>query len=135
MRQTSQWSRQASVVNTGCTRFLIELDVLDVVKKLGLISYVTEGATNIRMMDGNVLNACGTEQLTLCRLDGPVYLLTVTASFSVVNCLATLDTDMLIGADIIAQVGGVTIPHEHPGGQVVSVKLGPGTNSGEGCCC
>ena len=49
------------------------------------------------------------------RFDGPVNWPMLEASFLVVDNLDALNTDLLIGPDTVAQVGGVSIGYGGPG--------------------
>ena len=120
--ENAHWSRQASVVDTGCTRSLIEWPV---VQQLGMQSSLKETGDRLITVDGTPLDVTGSVDMTLKREDGSVYLPTIKVSLLVVPNLDALNTDIVIGSDIVSQVGGVSISHDQPGGQLSSVVFGP----------
>eukprot|EP00117_Sycon_ciliatum_P015220 scpid31464/ scgid0234/ Protein NYNRIN; NYN domain and retroviral integrase catalytic domain-containing protein; Pol-like protein len=120
--ENAHWSRQASVVDTGCTRSLIEWPV---VQQLGMQSSLKETSDRLITVDGTPLDVTGSVDMTLKREDGSVYLPTIKVSLLVVPNLDALNTDIVIGSDIVSQVGGVSISHDQPGGQLSSVVFGP----------
>ena len=113
------WNRRASVVDTGCTQSLMEMALVD---SLGLRSAMVDVHDTVRTIDGQSLQIHGRVEVQLRRLDGAVYLPLITVSLFVVDSLATLNTDMVVGSDIAKQVGGVHI--EYLSGKLSSVTFG-----------
>ena len=113
------WNRRASVVDTGCTQSLMEMALVD---SLGLRSAMVDVHNTVRTIDGQPLRIHGRVEVQLRRLDGAVYLPLITVSLFVVDSLATLNTDMVVGSDIAKQVGGVHI--EYSSGKLSSVTFG-----------
>ena len=117
-----EWTRFASVLDTGCTKSLMELAL---VEQLGLVHAVQQTEESLVSIDGKRLHIHGSVVVLIRRLDGPVNLPTIEASFLVVDNLDALNADLLIGSDIVAQVGGVSIGYDGPGGALSSVTFGP----------
>ena len=118
---SNEWRRQTSVVDTGCTRSLIELPL---VEQLGM-QPVQAPQESLISIEGKHLSIHGTVHLSIRRLDGPVYLPLIHVSLLVVDNLSALDTDILVGSDIVAQAGGLDIQYDGPGGPLLSVIFGP----------
>ena len=117
----AKWSRHASVVDTGCTTSLVELAL---VRRLGLLRSVRDSNESLLTIQGHTLNTSGCVDVMMRRLDGHVYLPHICATLVVVEDLAALNTDILLGADIAAKTGGVNIAYETPGGRLSSVVFG-----------
>ena len=116
-----EWTRFASVLDTGCTKSLMELAL---VEQLGLVHAVQQTEESLVSIDGKRLHIHGSVVVLIRRLDGPVNLPTIEASFLVVDNLDALNADLLIGSDIVAQVGGVSFGYDGPGGALSSVTFG-----------
>ena len=117
----AEWSRHASVVDTGCTTSLVELAL---VRRLGLLHSVRDSNESLLTIQGHTLTTSGCVDVMMRRLDGHVYLPHICATLVVVEDLAALNTDILLGADIAAKTGGVNIAYETPGGRLSSVVFG-----------
>ena len=117
----AEWSRHASVVDTGYTTSLVELAL---VRRLGLLHSVRDSNESLLMIQGHALNTSGCVDVMMRRLDGHVYLPHICATLVVVEDLAALNTNILLGADIAAKTGGVNIAYETPGGRLSSVVFG-----------
>ena len=117
-----EWTRFASVLDTGCTKSTMELAL---VEQLGLVPDVHQTEESLVSIDGQRLHIHGSVAVLIRRLDGPVNLPMLQASFLVVDNLHALNADLLIGSDIVAQVGGVSIGYDGPGGALSSVTFGP----------
>ena len=115
------WCRQACVVDTGCTRSLVERSL---VEKLGMLSSMQESSESLMAIDGNALNVHGSVEVSMRRLDGPVYVPQVQVQLLVVDNLDALNTDILIGSDIVSQLGGVSIEYDGPSRRLASVVFG-----------
>ena len=117
----AEWSRHASVVDTGCTTSLVELAL---VRRLGLLHSVRDSNESLLTIQGHTLTTSGCVDVMMRRLDGHVYLPHICATLVVVEDLAALNTNILLGADIAAKTGGVNIAYETPGGRLSSVVFG-----------
>ena len=94
-------------------------------EQLGLVHAVQQTEESLVSIDGKRLHIHGSVVVLIRRLDGPVNLPTIEASFLVVDNLDALNADLLIRSHIVAQVGGVSIGYDGPGGALSSVTFSP----------
>eukprot|EP00117_Sycon_ciliatum_P045923 scpid44614/ scgid2187/ len=119
--ESSTWTRFASVVDSGCTRTLVESAVVD---RLNLSAAVSPCQDKLLSIDGTPLTILGNVTLRVQRLDGAVHLPRITIDCLVVPNLSSLNTDFLIGTDTIGKVGGLTLRYDGLGGTLSSVVFG-----------
>ena len=115
------WSRQGSVVDTGCTKSLMEKSLAE---KLGMLPTAAKSTESLVDIDGTHLNIHGSVEVCLKRLDGPVYLPKVQVLLLVVENLDALNTDILIGSDVVSLLEGISVRYDGPGGRLSAVTFG-----------
>ena len=116
------WSRQASVMDTCCTKSLIEKSLAE---KLGILPTAAKSPESLVAIDGTHLNIHGSVEVCPKRLDGPVYLPKAQVPLLVVENLDALNTDILIGSYVVSMLGGISIKYDGPGRRLSAVTFGP----------
>ncbi|XP_065182549.1 uncharacterized protein LOC135813378 [Sycon ciliatum] len=119
-KKHDEWTRLSSVVDTGCTRSLISRAAL---QKCNGLRYMEQCPDNMLALNGESLKILGSVLLNLRRLDGPVHLdLLPAVSVLVVPDLSVLNTDMVVGNDVVTRAGGMHL--QYADGCLLSVSFG-----------
>ena len=108
-----------AIVDTGCTRSLITKAGVTSAKAEELVQPTMDGVVGI---DGKPLNSCGTVSLEVHETEETVYLEPVEISFLVVDNLTVLDTDVVLGSDVVSHTGGLNLQYKD--GAVQKVVFG-----------
>ena len=115
-----QEERLTSAVDTGSTHTLIARNCVD---QLGIVMHA-KGSTDIVSLDGELLAIQGTAWVRLQREGGPVRLPPIDMKASVVHDLSTVQSDVLIGSDIIIGTAGLSLEYDE--NQVLcGIRFGP----------
>ena len=113
-------ARGRSVVDTGLTRTLVAHSF---VTKHGIL-YSSQGVVaGMVALDGNPIDVLGAVEVILERTDGPVLLPRISVSAYVVSSLSAVDADVLVGNDVVAGSGGLSL-HYSDDGDLVRVTFG-----------
>ena len=115
-----QTKRGRAVVDTGSTRTLVSQPFAESNRFVYEDSELDE---RLLALDGSKVHVLGRLQLELQRTGGPVSLPPTTVNALVVRDLDTVDADVLIGGDVIAQCGGLRLSYGEEGG-VTGVQFG-----------
>ena len=75
-------------------------------------AHVSSTMATILAIDGTPLDVCGLVELTVEQTDGAVNLPTTSSKFIVVADLSTVRTDVVLGEELIAAVGGINLRYE-----------------------
>ncbi|XP_065189616.1 uncharacterized protein LOC135820229 [Sycon ciliatum] len=118
------WARARSAIDTCATYTMVTASFL---RAYG-IDYDPGKPRSIVAVDGKPVKILGETDLQLQRMDGPVSLPRVHVKACVVGSLAAVGADILLGADVIAGVGGVSIGYGSDG-EIDSANFGPGIPS------
>ena len=102
------WKRARGVVDTCSTRTLLASTF---VSEHGL-HMVTGGMSSMTAIDGNPLCVLGTVTVKLRRVDGPVLLPCIDVDACVVDNLDVVQSDVLIGNDVVTGSGGLYLDYE-----------------------
>ena len=114
------WARGRSVVDTGSTRTLIAHSF---VTKHD-IPYSTRGeVAELVALDGNPIDVLGAEDVILKRTNGPVQLPCIRVSAYVVSSLSAVNADVLVGNDVVAGSGSLSLHYSNEG-DLVRVSFG-----------
>ncbi|XP_065182544.1 uncharacterized protein LOC135813373 [Sycon ciliatum] len=103
---SDEWHRLRSVLDTGSTRTLIDKKTAE---RIGNFDSDSAYSENLIALDGKSLDVCGTVQLQLRRLDGPVLLPVTVVTAVVVRDLTAVSANILVGNDVVVGNGGVQL--------------------------
>ena len=121
--QCAEPVRVRAVVDTASTKNLIAADVVELLS-LPIVPTVA----NISAIDGNLLQVRGEVTLTLSRLgQSAIHLPSTETQLVVVDNLASLRADIVLGLQLISATGGVDVRYDD--GQLKSVVFGEGDSS------
>ena len=115
------WQRVEAAVDTGSARTLVSLST---VERLHLSVSVEQSTCELVALDGNFLSVLGTVDLKLRRLDGSVSLPVTYIQAVVVSQLDVVETDVLIGSDLVAVAGGLKLEYDSVSGTLSAVRFG-----------
>ena len=88
------------------------------------IPYSTRGAVaEMVALDGNPIDVLGDVDVILQRTDGPVQLPCIRVNAYVVSSLSAVNADMLVGNDVVAGSGGLSL-HYNDDGDLMRVSFG-----------
>eukprot|EP00117_Sycon_ciliatum_P010277 scpid12682/ scgid5529/ len=124
------WERVTAVIDSGSTHTLISASCTSVLPA----NCPVDRTSNVLVaLDGQPLPVVGTVRLTLKRTDGPVHLSPIEVTATVVKSLDAVDASVLIGTDLIAAAGGLSLQYDDDNllcgvrfGQAVTAAV-PGT--------
>ena len=78
----------------------------------------------ITAIDGESLKVSGVAELTVSRVDSKVYLPEITTKFLVVASLDVVQSDLLIGLDVISSAGGIALEYSETDGRLTGAVFG-----------
>ena len=106
-----EWARAMVVVDTRASHSLVSAKFLQACN----IPSSDDVSVGMVALDGSEIDLIGTVNLDVQRQDGPVFLPCVSVVACVTRSLEVVGTDVLIGADIVAGVGGVQLSYDDNG--------------------
>eukprot|EP00117_Sycon_ciliatum_P011312 scpid18689/ scgid1770/ Gag-Pol polyprotein; Matrix protein p10; p20; Capsid protein p25; Nucleocapsid protein p14; Protease p15; Reverse transcriptase/ribonuclease H p90; Integrase p46 len=105
--------RATAIVDTGSTRTLISRALLAHLPDVQLSRADSE--STILALDGKPLDVLGSAQLQFHRNDGPVRIPRTCVDVLVVPNLSVVAADVLLGNDLVARCGGVSVSYDDDG--------------------
>ena len=115
-----QEERLTAVVDTGSTHTLIARNCVD---QLGIVMHA-KGNTDIVSLGGEPLAIQGMAWVRLQREGGPVRLPPIDVKASVVQDLSTVQSDVLIGSDVIIGTSGLSLEYDE-NKVLCGIRFGP----------
>eukprot|EP00117_Sycon_ciliatum_P045998 scpid93880/ scgid32998/ len=105
------WARARGVIDTGSTRTLISSEFAS---ECNLVPLANSGST-MMTIDGQFMTVIGTVPVKLQRTDGAVSLPCISVDACVVDTLDVVQSEVLVGNDVVTGSGGVFLDYSESG--------------------